>query len=128
MCWKQFLMLIPIIGGLLCMVISFFDEQYIVGCLSFLSVIVPSIVWYSDYRENKTNYKQFVSLKETVESYGFSYEENPEMIYAIKDADNHFLFGIRKDGYIEWGAGIPKPILEKLENIECEIKQIKGHS
>ena len=52
-------MLIVIVGGIGCMVLSLIDlgteyNKYIVGLLSGLTVIVPAVIWYSDSKENET--------------------------------------------------------------------------
>ena len=48
--------------------------------------------------------------------------ESPEFIKAIVDAEDHFLFGIKIDGSIEWCNGIPAPIRAKLQEIinQCQ--------
>ena len=48
--------------------------------------------------------------------------ESPEFINAIVDAEDHFLFGIKLDGSIEWSKGIPAPIRTKLQEIinQCQ--------
>lgn len=51
--------------------------------------------------------------------------ESPEFIKAIVDAENHFLFGIKLDGSIEWGKGIPTPIKAKLQEIISQCQQDK---
>lgn len=51
--------------------------------------------------------------------------ESPEFIKAIVDAEDHFLFGIRLDGSIEWGKGIPAPIKAKLQEIINQCQQDK---
>ena len=42
------------------------------------------------------------------------YVENPEFIEVHLDADDKFLWGIRRDGKVEYGAGIPTVISEEL--------------
>ena len=51
--------------------------------------------------------------------------ESPEFIKAIVDAEDHFLFGIKLDGSIEWGKGIPAPIRVKLQEIINQCQQDK---
>lgn len=51
--------------------------------------------------------------------------ESPEFIKAIVDAEDHFLFGIRLDGSIEWSKGIPAPIRAKLREIINQCQQDK---
>lgn len=51
--------------------------------------------------------------------------ESPEFIKAIVDAEDHFLFGIQRDGSIEWGKGIPAPIRAKLQEIINQCQQDK---
>lgn len=51
--------------------------------------------------------------------------ESPEFIKVIVDAEDHFLFGIRLDGSIEWSNGIPAPIRAKLQEIINQCQQDK---
>lgn len=51
--------------------------------------------------------------------------DSPEFIKAIVDAEDHFLFGIQRDGSIEWGKGIPAPIRAKLQEIINQCQQDK---
>lgn len=51
--------------------------------------------------------------------------ESPEFIRAVVDAEDHFLFGIRLDGSIEWSNGIPAPIRVKLQEIINQCQQDK---
>lgn len=51
--------------------------------------------------------------------------ESPEFIKLIVDAEDHFLFGIKLDGSIEWEKGIPAPIRAKLQEIINQCQQDK---
>lgn len=58
MIWKKILMSIVIVGGVTCMILSFMDidakyNKYILGVLSGLTVIVPTVIWYYDNKENE---------------------------------------------------------------------------
>lgn len=61
----------------------------------------------------------------TVVETPFRYIQNEEFINAIVDAEDHFLFGIKLDGSIEWGKGIPAPIRTKLQEIITQCQQDK---
>ena len=59
--WKKLLMAVVIAGAVVCMILSFVDEeniQYIVGVLSGLTVIVPAVIWYSDGKDNEARDKK----------------------------------------------------------------------
>lgn len=43
--------------------------------------------------------------------------ESPEFINVIVDAEDHFLLGIKLDGSIEWGKGIPVPIRQRIQEV-----------
>lgn len=51
--------------------------------------------------------------------------ESPEFIHCIVDSENHLLFGIRLNGSIEWGKGIPTPIKDKMQEIINQSQQDK---
>lgn len=55
----------------------------------------------------------------------FRYISNEEFVFAMVDAEDHFLFGIQQDGSVEWGEGIPSPVRKKLQEIITEQEQIK---
>lgn len=51
----------------------------------------------------------------------FKLENNNEYIQAITDVDKKLLFGIKKDGSVEWNKGVPIPIeLELNKKIDKE--------
>ena len=77
-------------------------------------------------KEREERNKQFITLQEKVNSFGLEVVDNPEYIYAITDASDHFLFGIkREDGSIEWGAGVPMPIRDELEALKKRIAELE---
>ena len=82
-----------------------------------------------DKKFNKENIAQdFGDSKDKVVSQSalpFREIESPEFIKAIVDAEDHFLFGIQLDGSIEWGKGIPAPIIAKLQKIINQCQQDK---
>lgn len=51
----------------------------------------------------------------------FRYIFNEEFIFAMVDANDVFLAGIRWDGSVEWSKGIPSPIRAKLQEIVSQI-------
>ena len=55
--------------------------------------------------------------------YAGEYTDNPEFIRVYVDSEDHFLWGIKEDGSIEWAKGIPTPIQTKLTEIEGKIEQ-----
>ena len=49
------------------------------------------------------------------------FDSNEEFLYAIIDSEDHFLFGIRRDGSIDWAKGIPDHILQILEQLIRDV-------
>lgn len=49
------------------------------------------------------------------------YIENEEYIRAYLDANDKFLWGIRKDGTVEWDKGIPSPVRKALIDLESKL-------
>ena len=50
--------------------------------------------------------------------------ENQEFVYIIADSNEHILFGIRKDGSVDWIKGIPAPIKAEFDQIINRINTI----
>lgn len=55
----------------------------------------------------------------------FIVTDNPEFLYAITDNEGAFLFGVKKDGSIEWQKGIPSPVYSEIKNI---LSLVSEHS
>ena len=125
--WKQWVMLIPVFAGSGCMYFAFKNGEYVQGTLAFLTVFIPVIVWVSDYKDSMKRHKQFVLLQEEVKGYGFELINNPEWLWAIVDADEHLLLGIKTDGNVEWALGIPEPIRKELEDIKKKIALLSNN-
>ena len=58
--------------------------------------------------------KKLVESGGIAEVYG-KYKDDDEWVYTLTDKDSKFIFGIKKDGSIEWSVGVPTPI-QKLVN------------
>jgi hypothetical protein len=82
-----------------------------------------------DKKFNKENIAQEFGDSEdkVVSQFALPFREidSPEFIKAIVDAEDHFLFGIKLDGTIEWSKGIPAPIRAKLQEIVNQCQQDK---
>lgn len=52
------------------------------------------------------------------------YEDNPEYVRVITDSEGRLLFGIKTDGSIDWGAGVPKPIKDYVEGRFDDITEV----
>lgn len=46
---------------------------------------------------------------------GISYIENPEFSYVSLDSENKVLFGVQKDGNFLFGCGVPKQVIDYIE-------------
>lgn len=126
---KQWIMLIPALGGISLAILSIYgyESQYLIACLSLLSSIVPIMVWWDDHNENRKQQEVLITLKDKVEEFGMEVDENPEWIYCIIDANNHFLFGIRRqDGSVDWGAGIPRPVKKEIDILKGRIEALEA--
>ena len=126
---KAFLMGTVFIAAVVFSVISFFCCEILNGFGYILTALIPVTIWFLDDKENQERDDKFVVLKEEVESYGMKVIDNPEWIYAITDASDHLLFGIhRSDGSIEWGAGVPTPIKNKISELTQRVEKLENNA
>lgn len=52
----------------------------------------------------------------------FVVTDNPEYLYAVTDKDGIFLFGIKKDGSVDWQKGLPSDIKKELnQKVNTEV-------
>lgn len=77
---KQGCMLLVIVGASICALISFRGKEYVVGVLSFLTVVVPVIIWFTDYQENKNRDNQ-------INQHGEKLEQTNEKLNIKADSD-----------------------------------------
>ena len=81
---------------------------------------------YTDLQtKNNSIEQQYKALQEKIDDLGLHITENPEWIYVMTDAKNHILFGIKRDGSVEWSVGIPKPIEIELMKLRDKIQQLE---
>ena len=64
--------------------------------------------------------------EEVLDSYGLKIVENPEWLWVVLDAANHVLFGIKRDGSIEWPIGVPEPIMKEIEALKKRINELEA--
>ena len=69
---------------------------------------------------------QSIKLKEVLEANGLKVVENPEWLWVVLDAANHVLFGIKRDGSIEWPIGVPEPIMKEIEALKKRINELEA--
>lgn len=123
---KAIIMGVVFIAAVVFSAISFFRCEVLNGFGYILTALIPVTIWFLDDKENQERDDKFIKLKEEVESYGMKFIDNPEWIYAITDAADHLLFGIhRRDGSIEWGAGVPRPIREEISELKKRIAELE---
>ena len=118
---RHYLMLAVILAGIICFACALMNGQYLVGVSSFLTVFGPGFIWYLDDKESKRRQAQFLKLKEHVKSIEPNYIENPEWLWVVIDAAEHILFGIKKDGAVEWSIGVPGPIKKELNDYLANV-------
>ncbi len=64
------------------------------------------------------NMKDIGEIKEVLST---DIEDNPEYLKAIVDAEGRFLLGIRKDGMIVYGYGVPEQIQKEIDDLAQNI-------
>ena len=63
-------------------------------------------------------------LNTAIEELGYS-EDNPEYLRVIIDSEGKVLWGIRNDGNIVYGVGIPEQIQEALDTLDTNVKDLR---
>lgn len=123
---KNIIMGVVIVAALVLSVLSYSQNETL-SCIGYiLTALIPVSIWFLDERENQERDERILKLNDTIESYGLKVVDNPEYVYAIVDAEEKFLFGIkRNDGSIEWGAGVPGPIREELNALKKRIAELE---
>ena len=62
----------------------------------------------------------------------FKISQTPGYVYAITDANDVFLFGIKSDGSVDWAKGIPEHLQNILNDIaaslETKVDKVAGES
>lgn len=69
---------------------------------------------------------EYIKLEKILESYGLKIVESPEWLWVIVDAANHVLFGIKRDGAIEWAIGVPEPVRKEINDLKNRIKELES--
>ena len=88
-------------------------------------IIIGFALAWMGYSDSKSKEERINRLGQRVYDTGMSIIENVQYLYVIIDKDKHFLFGIEKDGSVDWSKGIPRPIKDELNKIKLEIEYLK---
>ena len=119
-------MLLVGIAGFFIFIRSLQKSDELSAYFALFAAIVPIVVWVSDSLENKKQKKRFETFEKEVRNYGFEVIENPEWLSVTLDKEQHILFGIKRDGSVEWSIGVPTPILEELKKLDMRIKKLES--
>lgn len=122
---RQALLFLVIIAGGYNLIASLQERESISAVFSFLTVIIPVVVWILDYFANKKQLERFEKFEAEVRDYGFDIIENPEWLKVEVDAAQHILFGIKKDGSVDWSIGVPGPIRKELDELKKRISELE---
>lgn len=123
--WKYGSMLLVVAAGVYICIRSINQNDNLTTLFSLFAVVVPVSVWISDSIENSKRQKSFDEFKKEVKNYGFEVVENPEWLKVDVDAEQHILFGIKRDGSVDWSIGVPGPIKKELDELRKEIAELK---
>ena len=123
---RQALILIVVIAGCCNLTVSLQDGEIISAVFSFLTVVIPVIVWIIDCRANKKQQQRYEKFEAEVRDYGFEIIDNPEWLKVDVDDKQHILFGIKRDGSIDWSIGVPGPIKKELDEINKRLKILES--
>lgn len=99
-----------------------FDKMWLIAASQI--IIGFALAWLG-YSDSKSKDEKIMILKKRVDDTGATIIENGQYLFVITDKVEHFLFGIEKDGSVDWSKGIPRPIKNELDRINSEIENIK---
>lgn len=123
--WKYASMLLVVMAGVFIFIRSLQQGDELCAYFSLFAAVIPVVVWIFDSIENKRQQKRFEAFEKEVKDYGFDVINNPEWLSVTVDKEQHILFGIKRDGSVEWSIGVPGPIREELEKLRNEIAEFK---
>lgn len=123
---RQALLFIVVIAGCYNLLASLQVGERISAVFSFLTVIIPVVVWIIDYIANKKQQQRYEKFEAEVRDYGFEIIDNPEWLKVEVDAEQHILFGIKRDGSVDWSIGVPGPIKKELDKIRKKLKELES--
>ena len=126
MSWKYGSMLLVVAAGVYIFIRSIHYDDKLTALFSLFAVVVPVVVWISDSIENKKQQKRFEEFEKEVKDYGFEVVENPEWLKVELDAKQRILFGIKRDGSVEWSIGVPGPIKKELDSLDKRLTELEN--
>ena len=118
-------MLLVVMAGVFIFIRSLQQGDELCAYFSLFAAVIPVVVWIFDSIENKRQQKRFEAFEKEVKDYGFDVINNPEWLSVTVDKEQHILFGIKRDGSVEWSIGVPGPIREELEKLRNERAEFK---
>ena len=113
-CAKYTSLSISIVSVMLAFVsFNYFREFW----LSIVQLTIGFVLAFQAFLIRRQTEEKLKKVNKRIDDLGMSFIDSPEYLYAMVDADNHFLFGINVEGEVDWALGIPKPIRKELDKI-----------
>lgn len=123
---RQALLIIVVIAGCYNLIVSLQEGERLSAVFSFLTVVIPVVVWIIDFFANKKQQQRYEEFEAEVREYGFEVIDNPEWLKVEVDAEQHILFGIKRDGSVDWSIGVPGPIKKELDKINQRLSILES--
>lgn len=123
--WKHASMLLVVAASVFIFIRSLQKDDELSVYFALFAVIVPVVVWIFDTIENKKQQKRFEEFEKEVKDYGFDVIDNPEWLSVTLDKEQHILFGIKRDGSVEWSIGVPGPIKTELDALKKRVTDLE---
>lgn len=124
--WRAFLIAALGLSLVILRAMKFTDWDWVTISIVFAGVVGVIISLSSSIKSKNSLEDLKESLKALLESEGYELTNNPEWLRVLVDSEDKILIGIKRDGSIEWGAGIPKPIREEFEKLERRLAKLES--
>ncbi len=123
--WRAFLIAALGLSLVILRAMKFTDWDWVTISIVFAGVVGVIISLSSSIKSKNSLEDLKESLKALLESEGYELTNNPEWLRVLVDSEDKIIIGIKRDGSIEWGAGIPRPIREEFEKLERRLAKLE---
>lgn len=96
--------------------------------LCAINLVIGVLFSLYSYSESRRTETKIAEVSNRLDETGLKIIDSDNYVFAITDQSNNMLFGIHRNGSVDWSKGVPLPIQDELRGLSKRIKKLETAS